>query len=235
MAIGLALMAGFKLPENFNSPYLSRSITEFWRRWHLTLSFWLRDYIFFPLAYSTSRKLPKEHYGGIRADKVIYLIATLVTFLICGFWHGAELNFIVWGLYQGVFMVADRLFLLRYLKKMGKVPATIITFFLITIGWVFFRAGSLHLAFIYLSKMFSFSGGINDIWLHPKFWTVFIIAVIFSFWSGYKKIEQWVARVYHSPSNTILIVMTFLSILLLIICEANINAAGFSPFIYFRF
>jgi alginate O-acetyltransferase complex protein AlgI len=235
MAIGLALMAGFKLPENFNSPYLSRSITEFWRRWHLTLSFWLRDYIFFPLAYSTSRKLPKENYGGIRTDKVIYLIATLVTFLICGFWHGAELNFIAWGLYQGVFMVADRLFLIRYLKKAGKIPATIITFFLITIGWVFFRAGSLHLAFIYLSKMFSFSGGINDIWLHPKFWTVFIVAVIFSFWSGYKKIEQWVARVYHSPSNTILIVMTLLSILLRIICVANIKAAGFSPFIYFRF
>jgi len=235
MAIGLALMAGFKLPENFYSPYLSQSITEFWRRWHITLSFWFRDYIFLPLAYSTSRKLPKEQYNGIRADKVIYFIAISVTFLLCGFWHGAAWTFIAWGIYQGVFLICDRIFLLRFLKKMRKAPATLITFFLLTIGWVIFRSASLHMAAIFLAKMFSFSGGINDIWLHPKFWTIFIFAVIFSFWSGYKKIEQWVERVYHSPSNAILIVMTLLSILLLIICEANINAAGFSPFIYFRF
>ncbi len=235
MAIGLALMAGFKLPENFNSPYLSRSITEFWRRWHITLSLWFRDYVFLPLAYSTSRKLPKEYYGGIRADKVIYLIATTVTFLLCGFWHGAAWNFILWGVYQGIFLVCDRLFLLRYLKKMGKVMATLLTFFLLTIGWVIFHSGSLHSASVFLSKMFSFSGGINDIWLNSKFWTVFILAVIFSVWSGSKKIERWVDRVYHSPSNRILIVMTILAILLLIWCEANINAAGFSPFIYFRF
>ena len=235
MAIGLALMAGFKLPENFNSPYLSRSITEFWRRWHITLSLWFRDYVFLPLAYSTSRKLPKEFYAGIRADKVIYLIATSVTFLLCGFWHGAAWSFIVWGIFQGVFLVCDRLFLLRYLKKMGKVPATLLTFFLLTIGWVIFRSSSLHMAFIFLSKMFSFSGGINDIWLNSKFWTIFSLGVIFSFWSGSKKIEQWVDHVYHSPSNTILVVMTLMAILLLIICEANINAAGFNPFIYFRF
>jgi len=235
MAIGLALMLGFKLPENFNSPYLSRSITEFWRHWHITLSLWFRDYVFLPLAYKTSRKMPKERYAGFRADKVIYLIATFITFLLCGFWHGAAWTFIIWGVYQGIFLICDRLFLLRYLKRIGQVPATIITFLLLTIGWVIFRATSLHMAFIYLGKMFSFSGGINDIWLHPKFWTVFILAFIFSFWSGIKKIEKWVDRVYHSPSNVTLIIMTILSILLLIICEANITAAGFSPFIYFRF
>jgi alginate O-acetyltransferase complex protein AlgI len=136
---------------------------------------------------------------------------------------------------MGVFLAADRLFLLRYLKKAGKVPSVIITFFLLTIGWVFFRAGNLHQALVYLSKMFSFSGGINDIWLSSKYWTVLLVAVIFSFWSGIKNIEQWVGRLYHSPSNRTLIVMTLVSLLLLIICEANINAAGFSPFIYFRF
>lgn len=235
MAIGLALMMGFKLPENFNSPYLSRSITEFWRRWHITLSFWFRDYVFLPLAYSTSRKLPKEHYAGIRADKVIYLIATTVTFLLCGFWHGAAWTFIAWGVYQGVFLIIDRLFLTRYLKRMGKMPSILITFLLLTIGWVIFRSTSLHMALIFLGKMFSFSGGVNDIWLHPKFWTIFTLAVVFSFWSWNKKIENWVDRVYHFPSNRILVVMTIVSILLLIVCEANINAVGFSPFIYFKF
>ena len=235
MAIGIALMAGFKLPENFNSPYLSQSITEFWRRWHITLSFWFRDYIFLPLAYATSRKLPKETYAGLRADKVIYLIATSVTFLLCGFWHGAAWTFIVWGIFHGLFLIVDRLFLLRYLKKIGKVPATLITFVILTIGWVIFRSESLPQSFAFLGKMFSFSSGINDIWLNPKYWTVFAFAVIFSFWSGFKWIQQWVDRVYHSPSNKILITMTVLSILLLVICEANINAMGFSPFIYFRF
>jgi alginate O-acetyltransferase complex protein AlgI len=235
MAIGIALMAGFKLPENFNSPYLSGSITEFWRRWHITLSFWFRDYIFLPLAYSTSRKLPGEKYAGIRADKLIYLIATTVTFLLCGFWHGAAWTFIVWGVYQGVFLICDRMFLLRYLKKMGKVPATLITFFLLTTGWVIFRSDNIHLAFIFLAKMFSFTGGLNDIWLSSKYWTVLMIAVIFSFWSGYKNIEKWIDRIYHAPSNRILVAMTLLSIMFLIICEANINASGFSPFIYFKF
>jgi alginate O-acetyltransferase complex protein AlgI len=235
MAIGLALMAGFKLPENFNSPYLSRSITEFWRRWHMTLSFWFRDYIFLPLAYSTSRKLPKENYWGMRADKVIYLIATSATFLLCGLWHGAAWTFIAWGVFQGIFLIIDRLFLLRYLKKIGKTASIIITFFLLTVGWVIFRSHSLHESFVFLGKMFSFSNGLNDIWFSSKFWTIFTIAVLFSFWSGHQKIEQWVDRIYHSPSNRIIVSMTLLSIILLIFCEANINAVGFNPFIYFRF
>jgi len=235
MAIGIALMLGFKLPENFNSPYLSRSITEFWRRWHITLSFWFRDYIFLPLAYSTSRKLPKEHYAGIRADKVIYLIATSVTFLLCGFWHGASWTFIVWGAFHGIFLIIDRLFLLKVLKKIGKIPATLVTFFILTLGWVMFRSSSLESAFIYFGKMFAFKGGLNDIWLSSKYWTVLIIAIVFSFWSGFQNIERWIEQIYHKPSNVILVSMTVLSILLLVVCEANINASGFSPFIYFTF
>lgn len=232
MAIGLALMLGFKLPENFNSPYLSRSITEFWRRWHITLSLWLRDYIFLPLAYSVSRKLPEEKYAGIKTENLIYITAALVTFFLCGFWHGAGWNFIAWGVYQGIFLIFDRLFLLRYLKKIGKVPAIMITFLFLTIGWVIFRSS---IPGVFLGKMFLFKGGINDIWFHPKFWTIFTLAVIFSFWNVNKKIKKWVDRVYHAPSQTILIGMTVLSIVLFFICEANITGADFSPFIYFRF
>ena len=235
MAIGLALMLGFRLPENFNNPYLSGSITEFWKRWHITLSLWLRDYIFLPLAYKTSRRLKKEKYAGFRVDKLIYVIAASVTFLLCGFWHGASWTFIVWGAFQGIFLILDRLFLLRLLKKVGKISAILITFFILTVGWVFFRSENLHMAFLFLAKMFSFTGGMNDIWLHAKFWSVLGIAVVFSFWNGNRKIQLWTDRLFQSPSDAMQVAMGILAILLLILCETNLNAAGFSPFIYFRF
>ena len=235
MAIGLARMLGFRLPENFNSPYVSQSITEFWRRWHMTLSFWFRDYIFLPLAYATSRKLPKEHYWGIRADKIIYLIATTVTFLLCGFWHGAAWTFVVWGAYMGVFLIADRLILLKYLKKSGKIPSIAITFFLLMIGWLIFRSQTLDEAWFLIRRLFTFQGGENTVWLNPKFWTMLVIAVIFSFWGGFKKIESWVEKLYFNPGNGLMITFSIIAILLFILSEATITSSGFSPFIYFRF
>ncbi len=235
MAIGLARILGFRLPENFNSPYVSQSITEFWRRWHMTLSFWFRDYIFLPLAYATSRKLPKEHYFGIRADKVIYLIATTVTFLLCGFWHGAAWTFIVWGAYMGVFLIVDRLFLLKYLKKAGKVPSIALTFFLLMIGWLIFRAQNLDEAWFLIRRLFQFQGGENMVWLNPKFWTMLVIAIVFSFWGGFKKIEAWIEKLYFTPGNGLIITFSVIAIILFILSEATISSSGFSPFIYFRF
>ena len=235
MAIGLARMMGFRLPENFNTPYVSQNITEFWRRWHMTLSFWFRDYIFLPLAYATSRKLPKEHYLGIRADKVIYLIATTVTFLLCGFWHGAAWNFIIWGAYMGLFLIIDRLFLIRYLKKSGKVPSIILTFFILMIGWLIFRAQNLDEAWFLIRRLFAFQGGENTVWLNSKFWTMLAIAAVFSFWGGFKKVESWIEKLYFNPGNGLMIVFSITAILLFILSEAAITSSGFSPFIYFRF
>lgn len=235
MAIGLARMLGFRLPENFNSPYVSQSITEFWRRWHITLSFWFRDYIFLPLAYATSRKLPKEHYLGIRADKVIYLIATTVTFLLCGFWHGAAWTFILWGAYMGVFLIADRLILLKYLKKSGKIPSIAVTFFILMIGWLIFRAQSPDDAWYLIRRLFIFQGGEHTVWLNPKFWTMLVIAAVFSFWGGFKAVETWIERLYFKPGNATIIIFTIAAILFFILCEATISSSGFSPFIYFRF
>jgi len=235
MAIGLARMLGFRLPENFNFPYVSQSITEFWRRWHMTLSFWFRDYIFLPLAYATSRKLPKERYLTIRADKIIYLIATTVTFLLCGFWHGAAWTFIIWGAYMGFFLIIDRMFLLKYLKKLGKIPSIAITFFLIMIGWLIFRSQSLDEAYFLIRKLFLFQGGENMIWLNPKFWTMLVIAILFSFWGGFKKVEAWIEKLYNTPGNVLIIAFTFIAVLLFILNEATISSSGFSPFIYFRF
>lgn len=235
MAIGLAKMVGFRLPENFNNPYISKNITEFWRRWHMTLSAWFRDYVFLPLAYSTSRKLPKEKYMGLHADKVIYLIATTVTFLLCGFWHGAAWTFILWGVYQGLFLILDRLFLLKFLKRIGHIPSIMINFVVIVIGWVMFRSEKIDDFYFYLRRMFSFVSRDNDLWLNPKFWIMLIIAIFFSFWGGFKKIEKWQEKLYHSPGNRTIIIMSITAILLFILCEAAITSSGFSPFIYFRF
>lgn len=235
MAIGLARMIGFRLPENFNFPYISQSITEFWRRWHMTLSFWFRDYLFLPLAYAVSRKMPKERYLNIRADKIIYLVATTVTFLLCGFWHGAAWTFILWGAWMGFFLIIDRIFLLKYLKKAGKIPSILITFFLIVIGWLIFRAESIDDAHFLVRRLFLFTGGENELWLHPKFWTVLTIAIIFSFWGGWKKIESAVDNLYLNPGNPALLIFSLLAILLFVLNVATISSSGFSPFIYFRF
>ena len=235
MAIGLGLLLGFRLPENFNNPYISGSITEFWRRWHMTLSTWFRDYLFLPLAYSTSRALPKEKYLNLRTDKVIYLVATSVTFLLCGFWHGAAWTFILWGVYQGIFLILDRLFLLKYLKRTGRVPAILITFLVIVIGWVLFRSQDLDYFYFFIRRMFSFKSLSNNVWLDSKFWSVIGVAIFFSFWGGFHSIENWQEKLFTKPGNRLLITFTFIAILLFILCEATISTTGFSPFIYFRF
>ena len=177
----------------------------------------------------------KEHYWGIRADKIIYLIATTVTFLLCGFWHGAAWTFVVWGAYMGVFLIADRLILLKYLKKSGKIPSIAITFFLLMIGWLIFRSQTLGEAWFLIRRLFTFQGGENTVWLNPKFWTMLVIAVIFSFWGGFKKIESWVEKLYFNPGNGLMITFSIIAILLFILSEATITSSGFSPFIYFRF
>lgn len=235
MAIGLAKMAGFRLPENFNFPYVSASITEFWKRWHMTLSFWLRDYLFLPIAYSTSRKWPKNNYFGIKTDKLLYSYAAAITFLICGFWHGAAWTFIFWGGYMAFFLIIDRLFLVKWMKKTGRISSIFLTFLFLVIGWVIFRSESLDFAYFYIRRMFLFVEMPNEIWLNPKFWTMLAIGIFFSFWGGWKRIEQWSERLFSTPKSLTVILMTVTAILLFVISEATITSSGFSPFIYFRF
>jgi len=235
MAIGLARMMGFRLPENFNNPYVSKSITEFWRRWHITLSSWFRDYIFLPLAYKTSRAMPKEKYIGLRADKVIYLVATSVTFLLCGFWHGAAWTFILWGIYQGIFLILDRLFLLKVFKRIGKIPSLVINFFTIMFGWILFRSPNLDYFYFFLRRMFSFRSMPNHLWITPKFWTMLAIAILFSFPAISKKVEAWQVKLYDNPGNRTIVIFSILAIILFILSEATISSNGFTPFIYFRF
>ena len=146
MAIGLALMMGLKFPENFNLPYTAKSITEFWRRWHITLGSFMKDYLYIPL-------------GGNRVGKRKMYFNLWIVFLISGLWHGASWNFVAWGAFHGLFLVLDKMFLLKVLDKMGGFFANLLTFIIVMIGWVLFRSDSLDFAFVYIGKMFSFTGG----------------------------------------------------------------------------
>src|SRR4051794_18158987 len=125
MAIGLARMMGFRLRENFNSPYISQSLTEFWRRWHISLTTWIRDYLYIPL-------------GGDRRGNVRTYLNLWICFLASGLWHGASWNFVLWGAYNGLFLTLDRLFLRDALMRCGRVAAMLATLFIVMIGWTIF-------------------------------------------------------------------------------------------------
>ncbi|MHC1706233.1 MAG: MBOAT family protein [Bacteroidales bacterium] len=165
IAIGTARLFGIQLSQNFNNPYFSSGIREFWKRWHMSLMTWFRDYLFLPLSYSLSRKLKKESYLGLSAEKLIYGIATFVTFIICGLWHGASWTFITWGLLNALWFLP---FVFSGKKKKRKSNMTIfssvdqglrviLTFILVTFTWIFFEAQSISDAFYKLSVVFSAS------------------------------------------------------------------------------
>lgn len=147
IALGVAALFGYALPQNFNAPYLATSITDFWRRWHMSLTTWLRNYLFLPVAYAVSARLPQARYCGIKAENIIYCVATLVTMTVCGFWHGAGWTFVLWGLYQGVAMSVE-----RFVLKSGRdkcLPLAValwrwaITVVLMLSGWLLFRVQKL--------------------------------------------------------------------------------------------
>lgn len=223
MAIGLAKMIGFKFPENFNNPYISKSITEFWRRWHITLGSWMRNYLYIPL-------------GGnkVSSKSRLYLNLWLV-FLASGLWHGASWSFVLWGAYHGFFLVLERSFLYRFYDKIGNLLSTLITFFIVVIGWVFFRIEKISDAFLFLKRMFAFDFN-NPTSFDNEFYTFFILAFFFSFFAYTRKGQSIQDSLFvYKYSTKKHIAMFFIVILLLVISISSITAFGFNPFIYFRF
>ena len=224
MAIGLGKMIGFKLPENFNSPYVARSISEFWRRWHMTLGAFMRDYLYIPL-------------GGNRVKTRSRLFFNLwVVFLLSGLWHGASWNFVLWGAFHGAFLVLDRLFLLKLLGKVGAIPATLFTFLTVMIGWVIFRIETLSEIPIYLGKLFAFDSTIpSDI--QPAFPFILVFAVIFSFAPGLKWGDDLGKYLLRSKSFPLRIQFfwTMVALALVMLSVSSILSSGFNPFIYYRF
>ncbi len=223
MAIGIGRMIGFKFPENFNNPYISRNITEFWRRWHITLGRWMRDYLYIPL-------------GGNRVSAGRIYFNLWVVFLISGLWHGAAWNFVVWGAFHGLFLIADRMFFIRFTNAIGKFPSILITYFITLIGWVLFRAESLGFAFDYIGRMFSFDEVSTDIWFDTEFRAMMVLGAIFAFIAAFGRIEEWWMQVMTKEKKTLTIgLMTLVAVMFAIICIAAITSSSFNPFIYFRF
>ncbi len=225
MAIGIGRMIGFKFPENFNNPYISQNITEFWRRWHMTLGRWMKDYLYIPL-------------GGSRVKTKFRLYFNLwVVFLISGLWHGAAWNFVAWGAFHGLFLILDRIFFIKFMKSIGKYPAILITFVITLVGWVLFRAETLTQAVWFTKTMFSFQNMEITLFLNNEFWTILTIAAFFSFVTISKPGLKLEEIIFYKESYNLkgTFVMTLVSILLLIVCVSSITSSGFNPFIYFRF
>jgi len=224
MAIGIAKMVGFKFPENFNNPYISQSITEFWRRWHISLGAWMRNYLYIPL-------------GGNRvASKSRLYLNLWLVFLASGLWHGASWSFVLWGAYHGLFLVMERGFLLKIYEKIGKLPSMMITFFFVVIGWVFFRIENISDAFLFLKRMFVFEGGTTSNLIDSEFYCYLFLAVGFSLITVFKFGKKWQDSIFFDYySNKKHLTVFCIALVLLVLSISSIAALGFNPFIYFRF
>lgn len=219
MAIGLGKIFGFDFPVNFNFPYISGSIKEFWRRWHISLSTWFRDYVYIPM-------------GGSRRSSGRTYFNLFVVFLLTGIWHGASWNFVVWGLYYVCFLIMERMNWGNILKKLPRLFQHAYAMTVIIIGWVFFRADDLGGALMYIKNMFTITNrsGIELIAnLNRQYIFCLIAGVIFSMpvTSCVKKIMGRF-KVYPFISGAILLFIFCVAI-------AYMVGSGFSPFLYFRF
>lgn len=221
MAIGLGRMFGFRFPENFNYPYLSKSIQEFWRRWHITLSAWLREYVYIPL-------------GGNRRGKARTYLNLLIVFFLTGLWHGANWTFLCWGLWHGAFMLAERLGLKKLLNRRYAAPlAHLYTLTVCLLGWVLFRADSLGHAAGLFARMFSLSGGSLDIpaLLNGQVLCALILGAALC-GPVQRLCPALAARV---RSEEIPVWEAVCLSVLLLLCLACVAAGAYDAFIYFQF
>jgi len=223
MAIGLGKILGFDFIENFNHPYISGSITEFWRRWHISLGSWFRDYVYIPL-------------GGNRVSKLLWLRNIFVVWLLTGFWHGAAWNFIVWGLYFAVLLLIEKLWLLKHLQK-SKVFKHIYVMFFVIISFVIFNAANMGDAMECIKNMFGFGGipFISDEWLYflRSYGITIIIAIVGSTPIAAKVIST--VKNKKVGEKIINIAEPVILAGLLIVTTAYLVDGSFNPFLYFRF
>ena len=235
MAIGLGKMFGFDLLENFNFPYVARSIQEFWRRWHISLSTWFRDYLYIPL-------------GGNRVGKHRVYFNLFLVFLLTGFWHGASWNFIVWGLFHGMFLIIERVGFGKFLEKLWSPIRHFYTLFVVLISWVFFRAEDLPYAISYLKTMFGAREIDSELWMLNKYLSTdvniaLIVAILGSttiFLIIQKYFTQQIEHIRsiflrHSISTLTEIIAAFGLISILLLSVMFLTANSYNPFIYFRF
>ena len=235
MAIGLGRMFGFHILENFNFPYSARSIRDFWRRWHISLSSWFKDYLYIPL-------------GGNRKT-VIHTYFNLITvFFLCGLWHGASWTFVIWGLYHGLFLVLERGPVGKIISFLPGPIQHVYTMLIVMIGWVFFRADSLNQALLYITSLFNFSNPpYLDAELFAKMNTEFYIALAVGIFFMYPIVPRLCAAspshfnkitmripsfISHSVSTMAMILLVSF---IMIYSSAQLISGSHNPFLYFRF
>ena len=247
MAIGTGKMFGLEFTENFNFPYYARSVKDFWKRWHITLSSWLRDYLFLPLAYARSKKMINEKYLNLKTDNWIYLYATSITFLLCGLWHGAAWTFVIWGLFHGFMLVIEQFGFGRILKKTYRPLQHLYLLFFLVISWVLFRSASIQDAILYIGAMFGAGGRAEDLSLVTEYLNTRTILVLILGILGASRFFDYILIYFKSAlESRILFIRTagthlyYISgivfvILTLALTTIFIIAGTSIPFIYFKF
>jgi alginate O-acetyltransferase complex protein AlgI len=229
MAIGLALLFGFRFPENFDYPYSSASLTEFWRRWHMSLSRWFRDYVYVPLG--GNRLGPGRTYANLVA-----------VFFLCGLWHGASWEFVVWGLYHGAFLVLERVGFGRVVARWPRILRHAYAIMVVMVGWVFFRAGALGKGCAYVARMFGVGVVLpyaDPATSHLDRWVVFVLAIgatlSFPISKAIGARVEDAARGGEDAARRLLLVQSVAVGALFIVSVAFVAAATYNPFLYFRF
>jgi alginate O-acetyltransferase complex protein AlgI len=247
MAIGLGEMFGFHFMENFNAPYVSRSISEFWTRWHISLSSWLRDFIFLPLAYAFSRRIKPDRWLGLRAESWSYYPSMLLTMLLCGLWHGAAWTFVAWGLYHGAFIMLERSALKKFLRRLWPPLQAAYALLVVSFGWVLFRAAGFSQAAAYWRSLLGLGRGDGRefypaLYLNRELLFVLAVSCLVAA-AGGPALEKVSARLRGglpekfrprlAPAGRWL--STLLLVALLLASATRLAMSTYNPFIYFRF
>lgn len=221
MACGLGKMLGFNFPENFNYPYISKSISEFWRRWHITLGSWFRSYVYIPL-------------GGNRKGLRRTILNLIIVWSLTGIWHGASWNFMLWGTYFGILIIIEKLGFGKILERLPCIVSRLYTFLLVVVGWVFFDIEGLGNAVNYLKAMFGATGTLIDDTSKYLFVTNVFIFIICALAST-QVIKKLYEKLDEERGNILAYAMPVLQLGVMILCTAYLVNATYNPFLYFRF
>lgn len=222
MAIGLAKMFGFDFLENFDYPYISKSITEFWRRWHISLGGWFREYIYIPL-------------GGNKKGTLIQVRNLFIVWFTTGLWHGANTNFIIWGLYFGVVLFIEKIYLKDLLKRIPTIFSHIYTLIIVMIGWIIFDMSTLSDAGHYIKIMFGLSSNIFADNMAKYILSTNFIILFLGIICSTKLINNFINKIKSTLNENDVFLIASIHLLILIISTAYLVGSSYNPFLYFRF
>jgi alginate O-acetyltransferase complex protein AlgI len=233
MAIGLGKMFGFTFPENFNYPYIATSITDFWHRWHMTLSSWFRDYLYIPL-------------GGNRVPKWRVYLNLLIVFFLCGLWHGAMWTFVIWGLFHGAFLIIERIGLRKWLER-RLILRHVYALLVVMVGWVFFRSNTFPAAIEFLTRMVFLGDNSSAFFTLTQCVNRTLVIALVAGALGSMPLAAWMGAAIDHAGTTArggrlwLVDLTagvaeLAAMIAIFLASTALSAAGtYNPFIYFRF